>query len=140
MQHRVDAIRLGSRLSLELLLLPWQGYLHVFTGHFFLLRNSAFIFLLIDSTNSSLSGTVHNVDLDLPLRDLLLSDVGEDVDQRPEEDVKCFICKDPIVLPLNLKPLRVASHGDGYEVDECKWDGFHDCEKHTAPVQGTFNF
>ena len=129
MQHRVDAIRLGSRLSLELLLLPWQGYLHVFRVYFFLLRNSAFIFLL--------SGTVHDVDLDLPLRDLLLSDVGEDVDQRPEEDVKCFICKDPIVLPLNLKPLRVASHGDGYEVDEGKWDSFHDCEKHTAPVQGT---
>ena len=88
MQHRVDANRLGSRLNLELLLLPWQGYLHVFRVYFFLLRNSAFIFLLIDSSNSSLSGTVHDVDLDLPLRDLLLSDVGEDVDQRPEEDVK----------------------------------------------------
>ena len=45
--------------------------------------------------------------------------------------------KDPITLPLNLKPVRVASHGDGYEEDEGKWDGFHDCEKHTAPVQGT---
>ena len=139
MQHRVDAIRLGSHLDLELLLLPWQGYLDVFRGHFFLLRNNAFafIFLLIDSSNNSLSGTVHNVDLDLPLRDLLLPDVGDDVDQRPEEDMKCFICKDPIVLPLNLKPVRVASHGDGYEEDKGKWDGFHDCEKHTAPVQGT---
>ena len=80
---------------------------------------------------------MHNVDLNLPLRDLLLPDVGDGVDRGPEEDVKCFICKDPIVPPLNLKPVRAASHGDEYEPDEGKLDGFHDCEKHTAPVQGT---
>ena len=87
LQLRVDAIGLSSHLDLQLLLLAGQGFNDVLSGHFFQL---AFIFLFIVATNSSLSGNAHNVDPDLPLRDLLLLDVDDDVDQWPGEDTGCF--------------------------------------------------